>query len=79
MKLNIIKQRVLWWSISGIVILIGIGAMALSWQQFGAPLRPGLDFAGGTRLQLTRTCALNNTCESSLDVADIRQVLADQG
>ena len=79
MKLNIIKKRVLWWSISGLVILVGIGAMALSWQQFGAPLRPGLDFAGGTRLQLTRTCALNDTCETSLDVADIRQVLADQG
>jgi preprotein translocase subunit SecF len=79
MKLNIIQQRVLWWSISGIVILVGIGAMALSWQQFGAPLRPGLDFAGGTRLQLTRACALNDTCETSLDVADIRQVLADQG
>ena len=37
MKLNIIKKRVLWWSISGLVILVGIGAMALSWQQFGAP------------------------------------------
>jgi preprotein translocase subunit SecF len=79
MKLNVIKQRVLWWSISGIIILVGIGAMALSWQQFGAPLRPGLDFAGGTRLQLTRTCALNDTCEDSLDVSAIRQVLADQG
>jgi preprotein translocase subunit SecF len=79
MKLNVIKQRVLWWSISSIIILVGIGAMALSWQQLGAPLRPGLDFAGGTRLQLTRACALNDTCASSLDVAEVRQVLAEQG
>ena len=78
MKLNVIKQRTLWWSISGIVILVGIGAMAFSWQQFGAPLRPGLDFAGGTRLQLTRSCALSDNCEDALDVADIRQVLAQQ-
>lgn len=78
MKLNVIKQRTLWWSISGIVILVGIGAMALSWQQFGAPLRPGLDFAGGTRLQLTRSCALSDTCAAPLDVADIRQVLTQQ-
>ena len=78
MKLNVIKQRVLWWSVSGLIILVGIGAMALSWQQLGAPLRPGLDFVGGTRLQLTRTCGLNDTCDSSLEVAEIRQVLAAQ-
>ena len=78
MKLNVIKQRVLWWSISGVIILVGIGAMAFSWQQFGAPLRPGLDFAGGTRLQLTRTCALDDTCDSALEVAEIRQVLAER-
>ncbi len=79
MKLHVIKQRVVWWSISSVIILVGVVAMALSWQQYGAPLRPGLDFAGGTRLQLTRTCALTDSCDTPLEVAEIRQVLADQG
>jgi preprotein translocase subunit SecF len=78
MKLNVTKQRVLWWSISGLIILVGVVAMALSWQQLGAPLRPGLDFAGGTRLQLTRACSLTDACADSLDVAEVRQVLANQ-
>jgi preprotein translocase subunit SecF len=79
MKLHIIKQRSLWWSLSALVIAIGIGAMALSWQQFGAPLRPGLDFAGGTRLQLTRACAVENTCPDDIDLAEVRQILSQQG
>jgi len=79
MKLNVIKQRVLWWSISGLIILVGIGAMVLSWQQFGAPLRPGLDFAGGTRLQLTRACVLDESCGAPLEVAEVRQVITEQG
>lgn len=79
MKLHIIKQRSLWWSLSALVIAIGIGAMAVSWQQFGAPLRPGLDFAGGTRLQLTRACAVENTCPDDIDLAEVRQILSQQG
>ncbi|NMF82073.1 protein translocase subunit SecF [Nodosilinea sp. P-1105] len=79
MKLHVIKQRSLWWSLSALVIAIGIGAMALSWQQFGAPLRPGLDFAGGTRLQLTRACAIENTCPDAIDLAEVRQILSQQG
>jgi preprotein translocase subunit SecF len=63
MKLHVIKQRVFWWRhLRPGIILVGIGAMALSWQQFGAPLKPGLDFAGGTRLQLTRVCAIEANC-----------------
>ncbi|MGF1570040.1 MAG: protein translocase subunit SecF [Nodosilinea sp.] len=79
MKLNIIKQRVLWWSLSGLVIVIGLVAMALSWQQFGAPLKPGIDFAGGTRLQLTRVCDIEATCPAAIDLAQVRDVLGQQG
>lgn len=79
MKLSIIKQRTLWWAISGLLVLAGIVAMGLSWQQFGAPLRPGLDFVGGTRLQLTRTCAADNTCDGPIAPGEVRQVLAEQG
>jgi preprotein translocase subunit SecF len=79
MKLAVIKQRRLWWIISSLVIMLGLIAAVISWQQFGAPLKPGLDFAGGTRLQLTRSCALVNGCSGDIDLAQVRQVLSDQG
>lgn len=79
MKLAVTKQRRLWWLISSLVIMLGLVAMAFSWQQFGAPLKPGLDFVGGTRLQLTRRCTLTNACSADIDLAQVRQLLADQG
>ncbi|HSM83811.1 MAG TPA: protein translocase subunit SecF [Nodosilinea sp.] len=79
MKLNIIQQRGLWWIISGILVLVSLIAMAVSWQQFGAPLKPGLDFAGGTRLQLTRACVASNSCTGALDLAEVRQLMGQQG
>ncbi|MEM9005475.1 MAG: protein translocase subunit SecF [Cyanobacteria bacterium P01_F01_bin.86] len=78
MKLNIIRQRSFWWLISGLVLLASLIGMILCWQQFGAPLRPGLDFAGGTRLQVARDCTIAN-CDAAIDPADIRSILADQG
>ncbi len=79
MKLNIIQQRGLWWAISGALVLASLVAMAISWQQFGAPLKPGLDFAGGTRLQLTRACVTTNSCTEGIDLAEVRQILGQQG
>jgi preprotein translocase subunit SecF len=79
MKLNVIKQRSLWWSISLAVILSGIIAMAISWAQLGAPLRPSIDFVGGTRLQLQRDCSQPQACDRPIDVAELRGVLAGQG
>ena len=79
MKLNIIQQRGLWWGISSGFVLASLVAMAISWQQFGAPLKPGLDFAGGTRLQLTHACVVTDNCTAGLDVAEVRQVLSQQG
>ncbi|MBE9156250.1 protein translocase subunit SecF [Nodosilinea sp. LEGE 06152] len=79
MKLNIIQQRGLWWAISGALVLASLVAMAISWQQFGAPLKPGLDFAGGTRLQVTRACTTTDSCSEAIDLAQVRQVLGQQG
>ncbi len=79
MKLNIIQQRGLWWGISSGFVLASLVAMAISWQQFGAPLKPGLDFAGGTRLQLTHACVVTDNCTAGLDVAEVRSVLSQQG
>lgn len=79
MKLQVIKQRKIWWTFSAVTILAGIVAMALSWPQFGAPLRPSLDFVGGTRLQLELACASNNTCTQPINPATVREVLNQQG
>lgn len=77
MKISIIKQRTLWWGVSTLLILVGIVAMALSWQQYNAPLKLGLDFVGGTRLQLTRDCTQTN-CEQPIQPASVRQILNEQ-
>ncbi|NET49809.1 MAG: protein translocase subunit SecF, partial [Merismopedia sp. SIO2A8] len=79
MKLQVTKQRSLWWGLSAALIIAGIIAMVISWQQFKAPLRPSLDFVGGTRLQLERDCSDASNCAAPLDIADIREVLADEG
>ncbi|MGD1904458.1 MAG: protein translocase subunit SecF [Leptolyngbyaceae cyanobacterium] len=77
MTLKIIQQRSLWWIISGLVLLVSVAGMALCFQQFGAPLRPGLDFVGGTRLQLARDCAAAN-CDVAIEPGTVRAVLAEQ-
>lgn len=79
MKLQIIRQRGIWWTISLAIILAGVISMFLSWSQIGAPLRPSLDFVGGTRLQLQLDCTKPNNCDEPIDVAEVRQVLTDQG
>lgn len=79
MKLNIVKQRSIWWLISGLLVLVSIAGMAFSWSQFNGPVRPGLDFIGGTRLQIERSCNEAATCEDPIDLADIRAILDEQG
>ncbi len=75
MKLNLFKWEKLWWSISSLFVVIGIIAMIISWTQFQWPLKPGLDFIGGTRLQLQLDCAKNNSCDKPIDVSQVRDVL----
>ena len=79
MKISINKSRTLWWGISGAVILAGIISMLISWQQIGAPLRPSLDFVGGTRLQFERDCTLPSNCDKPIDINVVREVVASQG
>lgn len=81
MKLQIIKQRGLWWGLSTAAILAGIVAMVLSWQNpdIQAPLRPSLEFKGGTRLQLELDCGKADQCSKPIDLGVVREVLATQG
>lgn len=79
MKLNVIKQRSLWWTVSLAIILSGLISMAISWSQIGTPLRPSLDFVGGTRLQVERDCTNPDNCKEPIEPAAVRDVLAQQG
>lgn len=79
MKLQVIRQRGLWWAISSLIILSGLIAMAVLWNQTGFPLRPSLDFVGGTRLQLELDCTQPNNCDQPIDAAEVRAVLSEQG
>ena len=79
MRLNIIKQRGLWWGISAAAIALSAIAMIFSYSQLGAPIRLGLDFVGGTRLQLSLECVASETCSTAIDVGEVRQVLGTLG
>ena len=78
MRLNIIQQRKLWWLISATLMVLSLGAMAFSWATLGSPVRLGLDFIGGTRLQLERACDAGANCSTPLTPGDLRSILAEQ-
>ena len=80
MKFSVIKQRSIWWSISVAIILVGIVSMAISWTRpdIRAPLRPSLDFIGGTRLQFELDCTKPENCKP-IDIAAVRQIMDAQG
>ncbi|MEH2391184.1 MAG: protein translocase subunit SecF [Nostoc sp.] len=75
MKFSVVKQRRLWWTISATLMIISIVAMLISWQQLGAPLRPSLDFVGGTRLQFERDCTQPDKCTQPINISDVREVV----
>ncbi len=55
-SLSSMRRRV--WLISGLVVFVSLLGLLLSWLDpaIRAPLRPGLDFTGGTQIQLERRC-----------------------
>ncbi|NEP88636.1 MAG: protein translocase subunit SecF [Okeania sp. SIO2C2] len=80
MKISVIEQRSLWWTISGAIIISGLIAMVISWTRpdIAAPLRPSLDFVGGTRLQLELDCNMPNSCNEAINVAAVREIMSNQ-
>ncbi len=81
MKLAVNKRRSLWWGISSALLIIGIISMVISTfnPQIKAPLRPGLDFIGGTRLQLERDCTQPGNCDKPIDINAVRDTAKSQG
>ncbi|PSF36314.1 protein translocase subunit SecF [Aphanothece hegewaldii CCALA 016] len=79
MKFSVTKQRSFWWTISGFAIIASLGAMIISYTTIKAPLRPSLDFIGGTRIQLELACAKQNNCAKPLTTDEVQNLLTEQG
>ncbi len=62
------------------IILAGITSMILSWTnpEIGSPLRRGLDFTGGSKLQYGLDCTIANNCKP-IDIAAVREIVKTQG
>jgi preprotein translocase subunit SecF len=79
-KFSVTKQRKWWWMLSSAVILAGIISMILSWTNpgIGSPLRRGLDFTGGSKLQYELDCSITNKCKP-IDIVAVREIVKEQG
>ena len=75
MKLSITNKRGLWWAISGTAIVASIAIMIFSFISLGAPIRPGIDFIGGTRIQIARDCSIAGNCDEPINTIMVREVL----
>ena len=76
LRLQICNQRRRIWFVSGLTVLLSLIAFSLSYLNpaIRAPLRPGLDFTGGTQIQLERNCI--NSC-SEIKVSSIQDALSN--
>jgi preprotein translocase subunit SecF len=77
--IDVVGRTRLWLSLSLSVIAAGFVAVAISWVTLGMPLRLGLDFTGGTLLQLefsqpVTTQQLRNTLASDDQASSIIQL-----
>ena len=77
--ISIVKKSGLWWGISGLAIVASIAAMVISFTSINAPIRPGLDFVGGTRLQVEKDCTIPENCENPIENAEVREILDNLG
>ena len=57
------------WLVSAVCLLLSLIGIVRSWTdpQIASPLRPGLDFTGGTQIQLERSCT--DTCDQLSTIA----------
>ena len=75
-SLSSMRQRV--WLISAAVVVVSLIGLVSSWLDptIRAPLRPGLDFTGGTQIQLERQCDPACADLKAIAVSDVIRDLA---
>ena len=75
-SLSSMRRRV--WVISAAVVVVSLIGLLLSWLDpaIRAPLRPGLDFTGGTQIQLERNCDPACADLKAIAVSDVIRDLA---
>nr|WP_201150084.1 protein translocase subunit SecF [Cyanobacterium sp. IPPAS B-1200] len=77
-QFNVVKWEKIWWSISAVLCILSVVAMVVSYTTIGTPLRPSIDFVGGTRLQLELDCSVEGNCDRPLTTNQVREVLEGQ-
>ncbi|HGY5544629.1 MAG TPA: protein translocase subunit SecF [Prochlorococcus sp.] len=75
LRFQLCRQRRRVWGISAVVVVLSLVGLILCMRDpsIGAPLRPGLDFTGGTQIQLERSCT--KTCQQ-LNTTNVAEALA---
>jgi len=71
MKVDIVKFRWFWLGFSFAILIPGLIAIGVCILRYGAPLKLGLDFTGGTKLEYKFT--------STVKLEEVRQILDKQG
>ena len=71
-SLSSMRRRI--WLVSAAVVLVSLTGLLLCWMDpyVGFPLRPGLDFTGGTQIQLERNCG--SAC-SELKTVEVQELI----
>lgn len=77
LQFRVNRQRRLLWTVSALALLLSVIGIAASWLSpaIRAPLRPGLDFTGGTQIELSRRC--DPSCAAPLTPAQIEAAVRD--
>ena len=71
LQLSASRRRV--WLVSGLALILSVAGLLACWfnPEIGTPLRPGLDFTGGTQIQLERDCGSSCRDLKALAVSDL--------
>ena len=77
LRLQLSASRVRVWLVSGLTLLVAMVGLISCWlnPDIAAPLRPGLDFTGGTQIQLERDCGESCRDLKSIAVSNPVQLL----
>lgn len=77
-RFRISRYRWLAWIGSGLACLLSLVGLLLCWlsPSIGLPLKPGLDFTGGTQIQLARDCGAGGTACTPVTSAQIQRQVA---